>query len=136
MHVITVEMGPEMESANKFFLPGILLLLTLASGLWLSNSDKPLNMVVFTLHKLFALGAVIFTVIQFFNILKNSEVQTIVIALIGIAGICALALFASGALMSMGKLNYGLLLMVHRAAPVPLIAAVLVSITLLTGRTS
>jgi hypothetical protein len=125
-----------MEPAQKFIIPGIVLLLTLVSGLWLSNAGKPLNTAIFTLHKLIALGSVILAAIQFFNILKNSEVHAIVIALIGLAGLAVLALFASGALMSIGKANYSLVLIVHRIAPVIMIAAAAVSILLLSGRTS
>src|SRR5271157_2139763 len=50
-----------MDVASKFITPGILFLLTLAFGLWLSHSGKPLNTVFFTAHKLIALAAVIFT---------------------------------------------------------------------------
>ena len=69
------EIKDKNGNCQQIYHPGIVLLLTLASGIWLSNSGKPLNTAIFTLHKLIALGVVILTAIQFFNLLKNSEVQ-------------------------------------------------------------
>jgi len=107
-----------METVTKFIAPGIIILLTLASGIWLSNSGKPLNTLIFTIHKLIALGAVVMTIIQFFGAIKNGESQSMVIALLILAGLCVMALFATGALMSIGKLSYDVLLGIHRGATI------------------
>lgn len=107
-----------METVTKFIAPGIIILLTLASGIWLRNSGKPLNTLIFTIHKLIALGAVVMTIIQFFGAIKNGESQSMVIALLILAGLCVMALFATGALMSIGKLSYDVLLGIHRGATI------------------
>jgi len=107
-----------METVTKFITPGIIILLTLASGIWLRNSGKPLNTLIFTIHKLIALGAVVMTIIQFFGAIKNGESQSMVIALLILAGLCVMALFATGALMSIGKLSYDVLLGIHRGATI------------------
>ena len=44
-----------MGFAAKLLIPGIVFLLTLASGLWLSRSGKPLKAAIFIVHKLIAL---------------------------------------------------------------------------------
>ena len=112
-----------MDTISRFILPGILFLLTLASGIWLSNSGKPLNTVIFTIHKLIALAAVVLVVIYISNILKGMEIQALTISLLAIAGLCVLGLFASGALISLGKLNYEISLSIHRIAPLVAAAA-------------
>ena len=40
---------------------GLLFLFTIGTGIWLSNSGKPYNTLIFNIHKLIALGTVIFT---------------------------------------------------------------------------
>ena len=101
---------------SGFTVPGILFLLTLAFGIWLSLAGKPYNGILFNFHKLVALGAVIVTSIQLYLVFKNMEPQIIIIVLIIMAGLGVLSLFASGALMSAGKLSYSIMLTVHRIA--------------------
>ena len=59
-----------MDPVARFVTPVIVFLLTLASGLWLSRSGKPLKTGIFTLHKLIALAAVVVTALQTYNALK------------------------------------------------------------------
>ncbi len=110
-----------MDTFSKFSLPLILFLLTLAFGFWLSKVGKPYNGALFNVHKLVALGAVVFAVIQ------NSKTGIVgppllLVALIAV-GLCVVALFASGALMSIGKLDYTLTLTIHRIALAVLVIA-------------
>ena len=56
-----------MEIASKFIAPGIVFLLTLVFGFWLNNSGKPYNGILFNIHKLIALGAVVATAMQIYN---------------------------------------------------------------------
>jgi hypothetical protein len=117
-----------METASRFITPAILFVLTLASGIWLSSAGKPLHPVIFTLHKLIALGAVVLTAIQIYYIFKSTPVQTLVIVLVILTGVCVVALFATGAFMSIGKNSYDLMLAIHRVAlvlaPIAMAAAI------------
>ena len=94
-----------MEILNKFISPGMILVLTIVSGFWLSHTAKPLNPAIFTIHKLVALAAVVLTVIQVRNLLMTMTVQSGIIMVLILGGLSVLALFASGALMSMAKLD-------------------------------
>jgi hypothetical protein len=109
---------------SKFIVPGIVILLTYVLGFWLSSTGKPYNGLIFNLHKLVALAAVVVLVVQFGNALKGVDTQALIIVLLALAGLLVVALFASGALLSAGKLDYGLMLALHRialaAAPVAL----------------
>lgn len=123
-----------MDIGSKFILPGVIFLLTSGSGIWLSNSGKPLNTAVFTVHKLIALGCVVYSVIQLFQIFKIVDIQTLFIVLMIIAALSVLALFASGALMSIGKVDYNTLLTIHKIAPFLLAISMAVLVFLLTAK--
>ena len=120
-----------MEMAQKFILPGILFLLTLVFGFWLSHTDKPLNPVLFNIHKLIALAMVVLTVIQFSKLLKGMNAQALIIVLLVTTALCVIALFATGALMSVGKLDYEMLHLVHKIAPVVLAVGLAAALFLL-----
>jgi hypothetical protein len=106
-----------MDTVAKFAAPLIVFLLTLASGLWLSRAGKPLNGILFTAHKLIALAAVIITVLRTYNALRSIESAAIFVALIILIGLCVVALFVTGALMSLNKPGYSALRTIHNIAP-------------------
>ena len=106
---------------TRLFTPILLFILTLAFGFWLSKVGKPYNGALFNIHKLIALGAVIFAVIQISKTGVSGS-PFLLVTLVA-AGLCAVALFASGALMSIGKLDYALTLTVHRVALAVLVVA-------------
>ena len=112
-----------MDTVSKFLTPGIVFLLTLGFGLWLSLAGRPYNGLLFNVHKLAALGAVILAGIQLYQLMKGLSPQGWLIALIVIAVLCVLALFASGAFMRIVNLNYQAMLTIHRIAlPLEVIA--------------
>lgn len=102
----------DMDIFSKFSLPVILFALTIAFGFWLSKVGKPYNGALFNVHKLIALGAVVLAVVQFSK--TGIAGSPLLIAALIAAGLCAAVLFASGALMSIGKWNYNVTLTVHR----------------------
>jgi hypothetical protein len=121
-----------METASKFFIPGGVFVLTLASGIWLSSIGKPLNTIIFTLHKLIALAAVILTGIQVYKTLQEMGIQALPMVLIVLTGLCVIALFVTGALLSLGKPVDEVLLTIHKIAPVLALLAMTGAIYLLT----
>jgi hypothetical protein len=106
-----------MDITSKFIAPGFVFLLTLVSGLWLSRTVKPLNIVIFTVHKLIALAAVIFTGLAIYSLIKNTQIQFLIGALIVVIALGVLVLFVTGALMSRDKLMNDNLLTIHKVAP-------------------
>ena len=123
-----------MDIVVRFVIPGILFLLTLGFGFWLSHAGKPLNVVLFNVHKLIALAAVVLAVIQTRNVLKDGEVQFVLIALIALTGLTVVALFATGALMSVNKPAYSTLLTIHKIASPLAVVAAIGALYLLGGR--
>jgi hypothetical protein len=106
-----------MELTNRFIIPGILFLLTIAFGFWLSHAGKPYNGLLFNAHKLIALGAVILAVARLASLPRPVNSFALIAGLLVIAALCVLALFVSGALMSAGQLDYAVMLTIHRVAP-------------------
>ncbi len=113
-----------MDTLSKFTFPGVLFGLTLAFGFWLSHAGKPYNGVLFNIHKLAALGAVVLTVMQFWRMPGPIDSVALIIGLLIVAALSVLALFISGALMSAGKLDYALMLTIHRLV-LPILVIVL-----------
>jgi len=99
-----------MSIINKVIGSGLLFFLTIGTGVWLSSFGKPYNNAIFTVHKLIALAAVVFTA---YSLFKNIDISSLTVALIIIAGVSVLALFISGALLSIGNEPYILLRIIH-----------------------
>ncbi len=124
-----------MGLAAKFVIPGALFILTLVFGFWLSRSGKPYNGLIFNIHKLIALAAVIVAAIQTLNAPKIGEAQPILIGLLIVIDVCAVALFVTGALMSANKATGRATLTIHRIAPLLAVLAALGTLYLLGGTT-
>ncbi len=110
-----------MHNLHQFTVPGGLFILTLVLGFWLSRLGKPYNGVLFNIHKLIALGAVVLSGIQTIKLLRGIEASALMITLFVVAALCVIALFVSGAMMSVGKLNDVIMLSIHRIASVLLV---------------
>jgi hypothetical protein len=115
-----------------FLIPGVAFVLTLASGLWLSHAGKPLNAAIFNVHKLIALGAVVAAAIQTYHALKITEAQALLTALLIVVALSIVTLFVTGALMSIGKPAYSILLTLHNVAPFVAVIAGAAAIYLFT----
>ncbi len=112
-----------MATLLKFILPVVLLVFTLVFGFWVSRMGKPYNGFLFNIHKLLALGTVVVLVWQLIPMLRSAPPSPQAVAVMAVAVICTLALFAGGALMSAGKSDYGLMLAIHRIAPPVLVVS-------------
>ena len=121
---------------SKLILTGLLLLFTLLSGVWLSHSGRPYNTAIFTLHKLIALGAVIFTVVTVQQLRTGVDTRALTIGVIVITGLLFLSLFASGALLSIGKPDHIAILSIHRVAPLLAVIATALTMVLLVSSKS
>jgi len=123
-----------MDVISKFTNPGIGFLLTLVFGFWLARLGKPYNGLLFNIHKLIALGVVVITVIQIYNLLKGSQWQAMLIVSIIVAVLGVVALFASGAFMSIGNLNYRAMKIIHYIGPVVAVIGMVFTIYFLSGK--
>lgn len=116
-----------MSITQKILGSGILFFITIGSGIWLSNIGRPYNTLVFTIHKLIALLAVIFIAVLIRPLFKNLGIKGFIILLIVIAGLAILSLFVSGALLSIGNVPYMLVKRIHVIATIIAVAAIVAS---------
>ena len=123
-----------MDTLSKFSFPTIGFLLTVGFGFWLGKIGKPYNGILFNVHKLFALGTVILASVMVYKSLKVLEPQSLLIISIAMAVICVVALFASGAFLSIGNLKYEVAKTIHNIAFALVIIAIATTIYLLSEK--
>jgi hypothetical protein len=116
---------------------GLLFLFTLISGVWVSHSGKPINVVIFTIHKLIALATVIVVAVNVYHLYRAVDIRSFVeLVVIAITGLLFIVLFISGALLSLGKQLPGAILRIHQVAPLLALAFSAMTITLLVSSKS
>ena len=96
---------------------GIVFLLIIISGIWLTKTGKPYNPVLFNVHKLISLGGVVFTGIVVYNLLREIEIRPLIWALVILTGVFFIVLIVTGGLLNLDKPFYNLLRTIHRILP-------------------
>lgn len=107
-----------MNTKVKLIGLGLLLILTIIIGYILSSLGRPLNSVLFNLHKFIALAFVIITFLIVRNTLGFNNLKGSLLLLILITGFSVIVLFASGALLSNAVKTDNLLLLIHNMSTV------------------
>lgn len=107
-----------MATAQKLIAIGLLLMGTLVTGLWLGHFAKPLDPFLTSAHKLLALAWAIFAIILVSHSARHIESRAAFFAAIAVLGVSIVALFASGALLTMPKVEGAFWLTVHRITSV------------------
>ncbi|MBZ0293728.1 MAG: hypothetical protein K8L99_14260 [Anaerolineae bacterium] len=131
-------------STSKIVIFGLPLIVTLISGVILSNSGKPLNSAIFTVHKLIAVGTVILIGANVYKLFKAVDIQIAYLATFGTTGLFFVALIISGALLSLvdgellnlGETTLQAVLRIHQIVPLLALAASALSIYLLVSSES
>lgn len=89
-----------MDISSQWIVPGILFLVIIGVGFWVSKLGKPYHGLLFNIHKLIALGAAILTGIRIFRLDPWETFPVLAILLIALALGGVIAIFATGAVMS------------------------------------
>ncbi len=96
----------------------LLFLLTLGSGVWLSRSGKPYSTALFTLHKLIALATVVAIAMSVYNLYHTADARAgLAPAAVAASGLLFVALFVTGALLSLEKPASEAVWRIHQVAP-------------------
>ncbi len=102
---------------TKLAACGLLFLLTLGSGVWLSHFGKPYSMALITLHKLIALAAVVVIAVSVNDLYRTAAVRaSLVPGAVVASGLLFVALFVTGALLSLDKPASEAVWRIHQAA--------------------
>ena len=119
----------------KIIITGILMLLMLTSGILLSRLGRPLNSLVFTLHKLITVAAIILSALTIYHLQKNIELTNIHIAIFCFIGLVFLSSLISGALLSFEKpVINRIYIVIHKISTVFVLISTTLTICLLQFR--
>ena len=101
---------------------GLLFLLMILSGIWLTKTGKPYNPVLFNVHKILSLAAVVLAGIQAYALFRQVDTGSLEATLLILAAALFLVLIVSGGLLKEDFRIHDLLRIVHRITPVLAIA--------------
>ena len=125
-------------SANqyRFVGAGVFFLLILFSGYWLSRSGKPYNTIVFTIHKLIALAAVVLLGLAIRRVHQVGPLSTIEWSAAIVTGLFFVGTIATGGVLSVptDKPVPAIVHKLHQVTPYLTICATVATLYLLRGR--
>ena len=115
---------------------GLFFLLIFPSGIWLSRSGKPYHVIIFNVHKLIALAAVVFLAITTYQINQAAQLSAIELIAGVVTGLLFVGTMITGGLLSTGKPMPAAILTMHRITPFLSVLSTAVTLYLLLSRTS
>jgi len=110
---------------------GLFFLFIFLSGIWLSNSGKPLNVIILTIHILISLAAVVFLVITVYQINQVAKLSEIELIASAATGFLFLGAIISGGLRSTDKPMPAAILRMHKIIPFLTVLSTAVTLYLL-----
>ena len=111
---------------------GLLFLLIIISGIWLTKTGRPYQNIVFNVHKLISLLTVVLGAIMVYNLQKGLEISALATSLMILAGIMFIILIVTGGLLNLEKPFYDTLRIIHRIlSPLSIILTIIVFYILL-----
>jgi hypothetical protein len=96
---------------------GLFFLVIFASGFWLSRSGKPYNGILFNVHKLIALGALVLFVMTLYRTNQADALRVAELIAALVTGLLALTLLVTGGLSSIEKPMPEFVVTLHHIAP-------------------
>jgi hypothetical protein len=122
-----------MTTEMRIATAGLLFAAALGSGIWLRRVGRPLNTLIFTLHKLIALAVVVLAVLTIVQLSGGQDLTTLGLVAMAAAGLFVLVSFATGAWLSIVKSAPAALSIVHKLMPALMAAATAAAIYLLSA---
>ena len=98
----------------KIAFTGILIVLSIISGIWLHRKERPLNAIIFNMHKLISLAAIVLIVITVIAFNKNVDLRSTDFMLIALTALFLILLVVTGGILSLDKPVNFILLNIHR----------------------
>jgi len=102
---------------SKVIGAGVFFLFIILSGFWLSQSGKPLNTIILTIHKLIAVAAVAFLAVTVYRTNQVAPLSTTELAATAVTGLLFLGTIVTGGLLSIGKPMPAAVLTMHQITP-------------------
>ena len=111
-------------SGSRCFISGTLFVLIIIMGFVTQGMGRPLNAIVFTVHKVMALAFVVYMVTNVIDCLKNAQTNALMWTMIVVSGLLVIALFATGAMLSFEKPAAKAIHILHAILPIPLVISI------------
>lgn len=89
-----------LTNLHRFLITGLFFLMILLSGYWLSRTGKPYNGLIFNIHKLIAVAAIVLLAIALRRMHQVETLSTIELLTAVMAGLFFLGTIATGGLLS------------------------------------
>jgi len=116
---------------SKLIISGILFFFLLVSGMWLSLLGRPLNMILFNVHKIIAIAVIVVLAFFILKLIKNMNLQPLELWFLVLSGIFLILAFASGAILSFEGLVNNFTRMVHKLMPYLAVVSMTITVLLL-----
>ncbi len=111
-----------LSNGMKILLYVVLMFSTLLAGFLMSRGGKPYGTLVFTLHKLLAIGGLVFMILLLSAYLKDTQGNGFILTLIIIGGLSFAGILVSGGMMSLDKQQH-IMEILHKASTVGYVTA-------------
>lgn len=122
-------------TSSRIMIGGLALVFTLVTGIVLSNLGRPLNSIVFGLHKIIAVGTIVLLGLVVRNYYQTTNLQIQYIVLFVVSGLLLLTLVVTGVLLSFERPVPTAVLRIHQIVPwLTLIVSSITAYLLVNGR--
>jgi len=126
-------MEPNLNAlTSKIIATGALFLFVFLFGLWLSNSGRPINTIILTIHKLIALGTLIFIGVTIYQVNQVTAFSAAAWAAVAITVLLFVVTIIAGGLLSLDK-PVSAMSIVHKVGPFLTVASTIVTMYLLAN---
>ena len=98
----------------KLVFTTLLFIFVFISGIMLSKYGRPLNIVLFTIHKVISILALILTIIVIYHLLRGVDLKAIDYSIILVTSIFFLSAIITGGLLSIEKMTNDIILVSHK----------------------
>lgn len=117
---------------TKLIVAGVLAVLTLITGVVLSNAGRPLNSALFNIHKIISVVMIILVIIGVIQLHKATEAKAMVeLGMIILTVVFFIALVATGGMLSFEREWPAVVLRLHQVLPLVSVASATLSTYLL-----
>jgi hypothetical protein len=119
---------------SKLALTGILFVAIFFFGFWLTRSGKPYGLLLFNVHKLIALGALVFLGVTVYQQRQLALADPLTVIILVLTAGCFIVSIVSGGLLNIDPPLPAFLLTLHRIFPFLTLLSTAASLYLLLGR--
>lgn len=113
---------------------GLSFVLIFLLGFWLSRSGKPYSPIIFNLHKLIGLAALVLLAVTVYRVNQVAPLSTAGWIAAAVTGLLFIATIVSGGLVSLDQPMPAFVSLMHKAFPYFTVLSTAVTLYLLLGR--